>query len=118
MVRSAYTLPSPDSTLRDFTRYVFSTIKFIIFLWFWGRGLGFSKWSPGDLLSPFLFIPAMERELTQMLEKDRELQWIQGFRVGRNPSTTIIVSHLLYVDDTLIFCGADCPQSQHLSNGL
>uniref|UniRef100_A0A0V0GK73 Putative ovule protein n=1 Tax=Solanum chacoense TaxID=4108 RepID=A0A0V0GK73_SOLCH len=48
----------------------------------------------------------------------KELQWIQGSQVGRNPSTTIIVSYLLYVDDTLIFCGADSPQSQHHSNGF
>lgn len=53
-----------------------------------------------------------------MLAKVKELQSIQGFPVGGNPSTTIIVSHLLYVDDTLIFCGTDSPQSQHHSNGL
>lgn len=37
-----------------------------------------------------------------MLEKAKELQWIQGFQVGRNPVNAITISHLLYADDTLL----------------
>ena len=64
----------------------------------------------GDPLSPYLFILAMEG-LSQLLARAKELQWIQGFQVGSNPTTTVNVSHLLYADDTLIFCGADSNKS-------
>ncbi|KAL3368494.1 hypothetical protein AABB24_009384 [Solanum stoloniferum] len=50
-----------------------------------------------------------------MLTKAKELQWIQGFQVGSDPSTTLTVPHLLYADDTLIFCGADSQQIRNLN---
>lgn len=68
----------------------------------------------GDLLSPFLFILAMEG-LTQMLEKAKGMQWIQGFQVGRNPDNAVTISHLLYADDTLVFCGAESSQISYLN---
>lgn len=71
----------------------------------------------GDPLSPVLFILGME-ELTQLLVRAKELQWIQGFQVGRNHNTSGTVSHLLYADDTLIFCGADSQQVNHLNMTL
>lgn len=43
----------------------------------------------GDPLSPFLFILATEG-LSKMMEKARDLQWIQGFIVG---SVTEKLSH-------------------------
>ncbi|XP_049344154.1 uncharacterized protein LOC125808498 [Solanum verrucosum] len=43
----------------------------------------------GDPLSPFLFILAIEG-LSQLLTKAKELQWIQGFQVGSNPTTTVM----------------------------
>ncbi|XP_060171525.1 uncharacterized protein LOC132602770 [Lycium barbarum] len=43
--------------------------------------------------------------LSRMLDKAKPLQWINGFDVGKvNP---VNICHLLYADDTLIFCGAD-----------
>lgn len=68
----------------------------------------------GDPLSPFLFILAMEG-LSKMLDKAKQMQWIEGFRVGRNIENTVTVSHLLYADDTLIFCGAEKLQLQYLN---
>ncbi|WMV14557.1 hypothetical protein MTR67_007942 [Solanum verrucosum] len=45
------------------------------------------------------------KELSRMLDKAKQMQWISGFDVGRvNP---VNISRLLYADDTLIFCGAD-----------
>ncbi|XP_075083498.1 uncharacterized protein LOC142167239 [Nicotiana tabacum] len=73
------------------------------------KGLG-----QGDHLSPFLFLLAMEG-LTKMLVKAKEMNWIHGFQVGRNPANSVIVSHLLYADDTLIFCGAERLQVSHLN---
>lgn len=68
----------------------------------------------GDSLSLFLFILAMEG-LSKMLEKSRQLQWIQGFSMGSNPESLATVSHLLYTNDTLIFCEADTNQIQYLN---
>ncbi|XP_070039541.1 uncharacterized protein [Nicotiana tomentosiformis] len=66
----------------------------------------------GDPLSPFLFIIAMEG-LSKMLDKARQLEWIEGFRINNNSWNSISVSHLLYADGTLIFCGAEKLQLQH-----
>lgn len=66
----------------------------------------------GDPLSPFLFILAMEG-LSRMLNKAKQLQWLKGFDIGRDRAVNI--SHLLYADDTLIFCGADREQVLYLN---
>nr|XP_016485156.1 PREDICTED: uncharacterized protein LOC107805603 [Nicotiana tabacum] len=68
----------------------------------------------GDPLSNFLFILAMDG-LTQMMEKAKEMQWIQGFQVGRNPDIAVTISHLLYADDTLVLCGAESSQVSYLN---
>lgn len=46
------------------------------------------------------------------------MQWIQGFQVGRNPDNTFTISHLLYADDTLVFCGAESSQVSYLNPTL
>lgn len=51
--------------------------------------------------------------LGRMLDKAKQLQWLKGFDVGRG--STINISHLLYADDTLIFCGADRSQVLYLN---
>jgi len=66
----------------------------------------------GDPLSPFLFILAMEG-LSRMLDKAKQLQWLNGFDVGSMITTNI--SHLLYADDTLIFCEANRSQVLYLN---
>ena len=71
----------------------------------------------GGIHSVLLFILAMEG-LSQLLARAKELQWIQGFQVGSNPATTVNVSHLLYADDTIIFCGADKQQVSNLNTTL
>ena len=50
-----------------------------------------------------------------MLDRAKQLQWIEGFTVGNNIETSVSISHLLYADDTLIFCGADRFQVEHLN---
>ncbi|CAN4122517.1 unnamed protein product [Withania somnifera] len=42
----------------------------------------------------------------------------QGFQAGNDPNIAVIVSHLLYADDTLVFCGANSQQVQHLNLNL
>lgn len=100
-----------DSWIR-WIYFCISTVKFSVLInislvGFFSTQKGLRQ---GDPLSPFLFIQAMEG-LSQFLARAKELQWIQGFQVGSNPATTVNVSHLLYADDTLIFCGADRQQS-------
>nr|XP_016501300.1 PREDICTED: uncharacterized mitochondrial protein AtMg01250-like [Nicotiana tabacum] len=68
----------------------------------------------GDPLSPFLFILAMEG-LSKMLHKANQLHWLEGFKVGNEEGNFVIVSHLLYADDTLIFSGAEKSQVLYLN---
>ncbi|XP_047259647.1 uncharacterized protein LOC124892403, partial [Capsicum annuum] len=65
-----------------------------------------------DPLSPFLFILAM-KGLSRMLDKTKQLQWLNGFDVGNRITTNI--SHFLYADDTLIFYEADRNQVLYLN---
>jgi hypothetical protein len=39
---------------------------------------------------------------------------ITGFSVGTSEQTRVVVSHLLFADDTLVFCGADERQTNHI----
>ena len=53
----------------------------------------------GDPLSPLLFDVVMEA-LRRMLDVATATGQFSSFYVGSTPSTSIRVSHLLYVDDT------------------
>ncbi|RVX09662.1 F-box protein [Vitis vinifera] len=68
----------------------------------------------GDPLSPYLFLFAMEA-LSQLLSRARNEGFFSGFKVGGRGREGLIVSHLLFADDTLIFCDADAVQLQYLS---
>ena len=56
----------------------------------------------GDLLSPLLFLLIME-VLSRILKKTEEGSFIQGFHVGPINSTSIRISHQLFVDDTIFY---------------
>lgn len=89
-------------------KYSFTTVKYSILVirspvGFFSPKRGIRQGGP---LSPFFFILAMEG-LSKMLEKAKQLQWIESFNVGRAPESLVIVSHLMFADDTLIFCGAE-----------
>jgi len=67
----------------------------------------------GDPLSPLLFVVVMEA-LSRMLVAALEQGSMTGFAVGHRESEAIVVNHLLFADDTLIFCGAEEEQIRHL----
>lgn len=49
--------------------------------------------------------------LNRMLDKAKQLNWLISFGIG----SRAYVSHLLFADDTLVFCDAEKSQVQHLS---
>ncbi|RVW45726.1 hypothetical protein CK203_094993 [Vitis vinifera] len=53
--------------------------------------------------------------LSQLLSCARNGGFISGFRVGGRGREGLIVSHLLFADDTLIFCDTKADQLQYLS---
>uniref|UniRef100_A0A2N9GQ47 Reverse transcriptase domain-containing protein n=1 Tax=Fagus sylvatica TaxID=28930 RepID=A0A2N9GQ47_FAGSY len=63
----------------------------------------------GDPLSPLLFLVVME-VLSRMLRKVEEEGLIRGFKAGCNAAVDLSISHLLYADDTILFCDADPDQ--------
>jgi len=67
----------------------------------------------GDPISPLLFLLVME-VFTRMLLAATSAGLLSGFLVGRRNVTTINVSHLLFADDTIIFCDNNCEQMVNL----
>ncbi|XP_041001677.1 uncharacterized protein LOC121247381 [Juglans microcarpa x Juglans regia] len=64
----------------------------------------------GDPLSPLLFLFVMEA-LSKMIQGLVDGGLLHGFSVGND---NLNISHLLFADDTLIFCGAHLGQVQAL----
>jgi len=59
----------------------------------------------GDSLSPLLFLLVME-VFTRMIEAASTAGLISGFSVDP-ANATMSISHLLFADDTIIFCDND-----------
>lgn len=57
----------------------------------------------GQPLSPFLFVIAMEA-LNRMISAIVNNGFMAGFSVGGTNRGTLNISHLLFADDTSIFC--------------
>ena len=67
----------------------------------------------GDPLSPYLFVIGMEA-LSCLLKRAVEGNFIAGCRFGGRDGGEIVISHLLYADDTIIFCDANVEQLMYL----
>jgi hypothetical protein len=59
----------------------------------------------GDPLSPLLFVIVMEA-FSKLCSIFVQRGFLSGFSVGSRSTGVINVSHLLFADDTLVFCGA------------
>jgi hypothetical protein len=64
-------------------------------------------------LSPLLFVAVME-VVIRILSITVDNGLLSGFSVGSRNHLEMIVLHLLFVDDTLIFCEANCEQLSNL----
>ena len=67
----------------------------------------------GDRLSPYLFVIGMEA-LSCLLKLVVEGNFISGCRFSGRDGGDIVISHLLYVDDTILFCKANYEQLMYL----
>ncbi|KAF5474331.1 hypothetical protein F2P56_006240 [Juglans regia] len=63
----------------------------------------------GDPLSPLLFVIVMEA-LSRILSAVVSHGFMDGFSVDDPQRSLILVSHLLFADETLIFCDAEQDQ--------
>jgi len=60
----------------------------------------------GDPLSPLLFVIVME-VLSKLFSITVQMGFLSGFSMGFGSNEMINISHLLFADDTLDFCGAN-----------
>ena len=68
---------------------------------FFGSSRGLRQ---GDPLSPLLFLLIME--VLSRLLKTEECNLFRGFHVGSVNSVGVRISHMLFADDTILFCDA------------
>jgi hypothetical protein len=66
-----------------------------------------------DPLSPLNFLLIME-VLSQLLHRNEVAGLIRGFKAGKELVSALSISHLLFADDTIVFCDADSDQILHL----
>ena len=68
----------------------------------------------GDPLSPYLFVMGME-VLSALITRTVEGGFIYGCRIWRGRGQTVNISHLLFADDTIVFCEAKKESLLYLS---
>nr|CAN70698.1 hypothetical protein VITISV_029728 [Vitis vinifera] len=93
-----------------------STVKFSVLIN--GSPSGFFQSSrglkQGDPLSPYLFMIAME-VFSSMLRRAISGGYLSGWRVSGRRGEGLQISHLLFEDDTLVFCEESSNQMTYLS---
>ena len=63
----------------------------------------------GDPLSPLLFLLVME-VLSRLLKRTENGGFLCGFQAGSHRQGSVHISHLLFADDTVLFCDASREQ--------
>uniref|UniRef100_A0A2N9FVR5 Reverse transcriptase domain-containing protein n=1 Tax=Fagus sylvatica TaxID=28930 RepID=A0A2N9FVR5_FAGSY len=103
------------SRWRNWIRFCISTVRFSILIN--GCPSGFFESSrglrQGDPLSPLLFVIVMEA-LSRLMDRAVRGGYLSGFKVGNSEGGNIMVTHLLFADDTLMFCDAVSSQIEQL----
>ena len=68
----------------------------------------------GDPLSPYLFVIGMET-LSCLLNRATDGIYLSGTKFTDGRGEELVISHLLYADDTLLFCKADKDELKFIS---
>ena len=68
----------------------------------------------GDPLSPYLFVMGME-VLSTLIRRAVEGGFLSGCRIRGGGRQPVHISHLLFPDDTIVFCEARKEHLTHLS---
>ena len=96
------------SRWKSWIKTCISTVRFSIMIngspsGFFGSSQGIRQ---GDPLSPLLFLLVME-VLSRMLRRTEEAGLIRGFKASNVVEDGLSISHLLFADDTIVFCDAE-----------
>ena len=78
---------------------------------FFGNSRGLRQ---GDPLSPYLFVIGM-KAFSRLLKRAVEGNYLSRSRIAERGGVEMSISHLLYIDDTLLFCEANKDQLKFLS---
>ena len=70
---------------------------------FFGSSRGLRQ---GDPLSPLLFLVMME-VFSKMIKRVEGASLLRGFKADGRRGGGVCVSHLLFADDTILFCDAN-----------
>uniref|UniRef100_A0A2N9HSR5 Reverse transcriptase domain-containing protein n=1 Tax=Fagus sylvatica TaxID=28930 RepID=A0A2N9HSR5_FAGSY len=100
---------------RNWIHFCISSVRFSVLIN--GTPCGFFPSSrglrQGDSLSPMLFVLVMEA-LSRLMDRAVDRGYLEGFSVDNSNAAGLKVSHMLFADDTLVFCGATRDQLYHL----
>jgi hypothetical protein len=104
---------------RNWVYFYISSVRFSVLIN--GTPFGFFPSSrglrQGDSLSPLLFVLVMEA-LSRLMDRTVARGYLEGFSVANSNVSDLKVSHMLFTDDTLVFCGAIQDQLYHLKGVL
>ena len=92
---------------RNWIHFCISSVRFSVLIN--GTPCGFFPSSrglrQGDSFSPLLFVLVMEA-LSRLMDRAVARGYLEGFSVDNSNASGLKVSHMLFADDTLVFCGA------------
>jgi hypothetical protein len=103
----------------DWIRRCVSTVWFSVLVngspfWFFSSSRGLRQSDPLSLL-PFILVIQF---LSRMLRRTEEGGYIKGFCVGSGASARMYIFHLLFADDTILFCDVNAEQLLYIHMNL